>query len=134
MDLSSPKVVTTEEIAGKKVYCRCWRSGTFPNCDGTHMAHNEACDDNVGPLIVTAPKSAPPKKAPPKKKPAPAAKAETATPAKKVEPAKPAPKKAEPVKKVESTTKKDVAKTTKKESLIRRIWNRVKKFFGFGKK
>lgn len=36
IDLDSPKVATMESIeAGdKKVYCRCWQSGTFPLCDG----------------------------------------------------------------------------------------------------
>lgn len=31
---------------------RCWRSGTFPLCDGTHVKHNKATGDNVGPLLV----------------------------------------------------------------------------------
>lgn len=35
VDLDSPKVATMDEIEkGKKVYCRCWLSGTFPLCDG----------------------------------------------------------------------------------------------------
>ena len=36
IDLDSPKVATMDSIeAGKKkVYCRCWQSGTFPLCDG----------------------------------------------------------------------------------------------------
>lgn len=35
IDLDSEKVVNMEELEkGKKVYCRCWLSGTFPLCDG----------------------------------------------------------------------------------------------------
>ena len=49
-----PKVVTKEDLktGDKKVYCRCWLSGTFPLCDGAHAKHNEETGDNVGPLIV----------------------------------------------------------------------------------
>jgi hypothetical protein len=57
IDLESPKVATTDEIEkGKKVYCRCWLSGTFPLCDGTHAKHNDVIGDNVGPLIVSVKK------------------------------------------------------------------------------
>ena len=58
VDLDSPKVATMDDIeaGGKKVYCRCWQSGTFPLCDGAHMAHNKETGDNVGPLIVSGPK------------------------------------------------------------------------------
>mmetsp|Transcript_6658 Transcript_6658/g.9724 ORF Transcript_6658/g.9724 Transcript_6658/m.9724 type:complete len:100 (+) Transcript_6658:74-373(+) len=59
VDKDSPKVATMEslEAGAKKVYCRCWQSGTFPLCDGAHMKHNEKTGDNVGPLIVSVPKS-----------------------------------------------------------------------------
>ncbi|KAG7035586.1 CDGSH iron-sulfur domain-containing protein NEET [Cucurbita argyrosperma subsp. argyrosperma] len=33
-------------------YCRCWRSATFPLCDGSHVKHNKATGDNVGPLLL----------------------------------------------------------------------------------
>jgi CDGSH-type Zn-finger protein len=58
IDLDSAKVVNMEALAAgeKKVYCRCWKSGTFPLCDAAHVEHNKACGDNVGPLIVSAPK------------------------------------------------------------------------------
>lgn len=37
IDLDSAKVATMETLGApaKKVYCRCWQSGTFPLCDGT---------------------------------------------------------------------------------------------------
>ena len=59
IDLESPKVVTQEklEAGDKKVYCRCWKSGTFPLCDASHVAHNKETGDNVGPLIVACAKA-----------------------------------------------------------------------------
>mmetsp|Transcript_6614 Transcript_6614/g.11094 ORF Transcript_6614/g.11094 Transcript_6614/m.11094 type:complete len:119 (+) Transcript_6614:17-373(+) len=37
---------------GKVVMCRCWKSDTFPYCDGSHVQHNKENGDNVGPLII----------------------------------------------------------------------------------
>eukprot|EP00850_Spirogloea_muscicola_P017673 SM000154S01408 [mRNA] locus=s154:328834:329734:+ [translate_table: standard] len=33
-------------------YCRCWRSETFPLCNGAHVKFNKATGDNVGPLVL----------------------------------------------------------------------------------
>ena len=43
-----------EEVpAGKTVaFCRCWHSGKFPYCDGTHRKLNAENGDSVGPVIV----------------------------------------------------------------------------------
>ncbi|KAL7107241.1 hypothetical protein ACP275_06G042000 [Erythranthe tilingii] len=45
-------VVVTELAKPLTAYCRCWRSGTFPLCDGSHVMHNKATGDNVGPLLL----------------------------------------------------------------------------------
>ena len=37
---------------GVVAMCRCWRSKTFPLCDGSHTEHNKKCGDNVGPLVL----------------------------------------------------------------------------------
>lgn len=58
IDLNSSKVVNQESMCGgeKKVYCRCWKSGTFPLCDGAHVEHNKISGDNIGPLIISVDK------------------------------------------------------------------------------
>ncbi|XP_063774320.1 CDGSH iron-sulfur domain-containing protein 2 isoform X1 [Pseudophryne corroboree] len=52
----NPKVVNEINIEDlhitKAAYCRCWRSKTFPVCDGSHNKHNELTGDNIGPLIL----------------------------------------------------------------------------------
>lgn len=35
-------------------FCRCWQSGKFPYCDGTHKKVNAETNDKVGPVVVTA--------------------------------------------------------------------------------
>ncbi|XP_046844540.1 CDGSH iron-sulfur domain-containing protein 2 homolog B-like [Xenia sp. Carnegie-2017] len=50
-----PKVVNVidiEDIDKKTVYCRCWRTKTWPFCDGSHVKHNQCTGDNVGPLVL----------------------------------------------------------------------------------
>jgi|TARA_B110000196_G_C21117120_1_gene651155 CDGSH-type Zn-finger protein len=52
---SDPQVVTVLKVSefpklnlprGKKaVYCRCWKSGTFPLCDAAHVKHNKETGD-----------------------------------------------------------------------------------------
>ena len=39
-------------VGKKAVMCRCWKSGTFPLCDASHVKHNKETGDNVGPLII----------------------------------------------------------------------------------
>uniref|UniRef100_A0A914VY31 Iron-binding zinc finger CDGSH type domain-containing protein n=1 Tax=Plectus sambesii TaxID=2011161 RepID=A0A914VY31_9BILA len=45
-------IVDVEDIGQKKSFCRCWKSKTFPACDGSHAEHNKLTGDNVGPLVV----------------------------------------------------------------------------------
>ncbi|KAH9426532.1 hypothetical protein DERP_013714 [Dermatophagoides pteronyssinus] len=45
--LSKAKIYQTKK---KISYCRCWKSETFPLCDGVHKCHNRENDDSVGPL------------------------------------------------------------------------------------
>ncbi|MEW5319602.1 MAG: hypothetical protein WDW38_010746 [Sanguina aurantia] len=40
------------ELPKKAVFCRCWRSDKFPYCNASHVKHNAATGDNVGPLII----------------------------------------------------------------------------------
>mmetsp|Transcript_27406 Transcript_27406/g.66087 ORF Transcript_27406/g.66087 Transcript_27406/m.66087 type:complete len:105 (+) Transcript_27406:42-356(+) len=57
-DQEAEKVVDNVKLAAgdKGVYCRCWKSKTFPKCDGAHNKHNEEEGDNVGPLIIAVDK------------------------------------------------------------------------------
>uniref|UniRef100_UPI00398E9C05 CDGSH iron-sulfur domain-containing protein 1 isoform X2 n=1 Tax=Pristiophorus japonicus TaxID=55135 RepID=UPI00398E9C05 len=43
-----------EDLGDKTIFCRCWRSGRFPYCDGAHEKYNAETRDNVGPLIITS--------------------------------------------------------------------------------
>uniref|UniRef100_A0A7S3LQE8 Iron-binding zinc finger CDGSH type domain-containing protein n=1 Tax=Aplanochytrium stocchinoi TaxID=215587 RepID=A0A7S3LQE8_9STRA len=57
VELDKPKVVNSldmEDIAadGMLIVCRCWKSKSFPLCDGSHVKHNQECGDNVGPCLI----------------------------------------------------------------------------------
>ena len=34
--------------------CRCYKSSSFPFCDGSHVEHNKATGDNAGPVVLKA--------------------------------------------------------------------------------
>mmetsp|Transcript_13066 Transcript_13066/g.36760 ORF Transcript_13066/g.36760 Transcript_13066/m.36760 type:complete len:511 (+) Transcript_13066:286-1818(+) len=50
MDIEDIKAMV--ENKGVVALCRCFRSGKFPLCDGSHNKHNEETGDNAGPLLV----------------------------------------------------------------------------------
>lgn len=49
--ISQSEINAAIEKNDKVAYCRCWKSKTFPYCDGSHGAHNAATGDNTGPLV-----------------------------------------------------------------------------------
>ncbi|XP_053209053.1 CDGSH iron-sulfur domain-containing protein 1-like [Panonychus citri] len=42
----------TEELGDRISLCRCWRSATFPLCDGAHKHYNREFNDNTGPVVI----------------------------------------------------------------------------------
>lgn len=48
VDKKTLEEVKDRTAGGKPVaFCRCWRSKTFPYCDGSHAKWNEESKDNV---------------------------------------------------------------------------------------
>lgn len=41
------------QAIGEVKFCRCWKSATFPFCDGSHDGHNLETGDNTGPVVLT---------------------------------------------------------------------------------
>uniref|UniRef100_A0A061S3A4 Mitochondrial cytochrome n=1 Tax=Tetraselmis sp. GSL018 TaxID=582737 RepID=A0A061S3A4_9CHLO len=50
LDVEDMKKLVDEK--GVVALCRCFRSSTFPLCDGSHNKHNEETGDNAGPLLL----------------------------------------------------------------------------------
>ena len=53
--LSEPKIVdkiTFKDDEEMLKVCRCWKSGTFPLCDGTHTEYCNSGKDNAGPALI----------------------------------------------------------------------------------
>ena len=46
--------VDIEDLAGKEMVkiCRCFKSKTFPFCDGSHNEHNKETGDNAGCVVI----------------------------------------------------------------------------------
>ncbi|XP_030369915.1 CDGSH iron-sulfur domain-containing protein 2 homolog [Scaptodrosophila lebanonensis] len=45
-------MIDVEDIAEKVALCRCWKTKSWPYCDGSHGEHNKLTGDNVGPVVV----------------------------------------------------------------------------------
>lgn len=52
VDIDEVKQSLIDQNKNKVSYCRCWKSETFPLCDGAHNKHNEATGDNLAPLVL----------------------------------------------------------------------------------
>ena len=50
--LSAAELRQTVQDKGVVSLCRCFKSSTFPYCDGKHASHNKACGDNTGPIVI----------------------------------------------------------------------------------
>jgi CDGSH-type Zn-finger protein len=49
-----PMKETYDLPVGKKAaMCRCWKSETFPLCNGSHNKYNRETGDHLGPIVMS---------------------------------------------------------------------------------
>ncbi|ALC44606.1 CG1458 [Drosophila busckii] len=45
-------MIDANNISATSALCRCWKTKSWPYCDGSHAEHNKNTGDNLGPLVI----------------------------------------------------------------------------------